>query len=290
MDDAKREKMKARIANLIAKAESTDYSAERDAFREKAESLMFQYAIEEAELAKAEGRNLRDEVIKRRVRTSPGGSAYHDSLKALLTVICNNNRCKVAFWNTSKVAQPVDGLVFGMEQDVEFVETLFASLRLQMAREMEPKFDPSMSMEDNVLHMRHAGLKWTRIEELCGLGSWGGPKTYAKACEEQGIEQRKNQNPRTMARNFAEGFVGRVGKRMYENRKRREEQNTGSGTALVPVRNAVDEVFRAGTSKSRARSASQRGKFDAEAFRRGDAAGKRADLGQTRVRKQPEIG
>lgn len=278
------DKILKRVAGLLAKAESSEYGPERDAFREKAEALMMQHAISEAQVAASKGQDVRAHVIKKRVNVAPAQSAFRDALISMMSSVALNNRCKVAFWNlTEKVSLPVDALLFGMESDVEFVEMLFMNLRLQMSQEMEPEYDDSLTLEDNVYEMRNAGLKWNRLEKKCGLGP-NGPamRAYKRACEERGEEPRKRINPRTVQRNFAEGYVRRVDIRLSENRRRREEDNE-VGAALVPVRDAVAEEFSKGTSRTRRSATRQSGRSDMNSRMRGDAAGKRADLGQTRV-------
>ena len=283
-----REKMMERIAALLAKAESTEFGPERDAFREKAEQLMEQYAIDEAELIRSEGRDPRAAVVTTWVYdVAPRDSEIRDALRVLFKACAENNRCRVAFTGivgNVKMSEPIHGW-----SDVQFVKMLFNSLRIQMASELEPKYDHSLSLEDNVYEMRNAGLKWSRLEELCGLGPNGpAQRAYERACEERGEQPRKRIQSKTVKRNFANGFAGRVAQRLRENRERREADH-GTSTALVPVSNAVNDVFKEHTTKSRGMVKRQGSRWDASAERRGKAAGDRADLGGPRVGQRPTL-
>ena len=67
------EQMKARISALLAKAESTTHEAEREAFVEKAESLMLKLGIEAAEL-EASGERKADKIVEQRLEWNGGFS------------------------------------------------------------------------------------------------------------------------------------------------------------------------------------------------------------------------
>lgn len=285
-----RDKILTRVANLIAKAESSDYGPERDAFREKADNLMLQHAIQQADLAKAGEAGSKIKIVKKSFNVAPPNSPFREALADLFWAVARHCRGRgITHGYQMAVKFPITGTVVGTEADVEYAEMLFNSLRLQMANEMEPKFDPNLSMEENVLQMRHAGLKWTRIESICGLGSWGGPKTYKKACAEAGIPERKNQNPKTIKRNFAEGFVRRVNLRFME-LKRRQEETHDAGAALVPVTDAVTDAYEEFFPDSKPARPKQSGNIDPEAQSRGDAAGRRAHLGQPEAPGKRTLG
>lgn len=298
MDQERRKKMMEKVASLIAKAEATDYSEERDAFRAKADELMVAYAIEESELVQRQGRSLKDEVKQRRIRVAGADSPYRDPLVSLIASVARHARCRIVFYGLHYgVSYPVEATVVGMEQDLDYVEMLFASLRLQMANELEPKYDPSLSLSENVYQMRNAGLKWERIHPLAEAAGVDTPgrtsrkwnDLYEEACFARGESPRSNVNPKTVKRNFAEGYVPRVEMRFLEVRRIRD-QHTATSTALVPVRSAVDEAYREMFPKLGSFSKKDNRKTDYQSWGRGSEAGKRADLGQGRVAPRKELG
>lgn len=67
------DQMKARISALLAKAESTTHEKEREAFVEKAESLMLKLGIEAAEL-EASGERKADKIVEQRLEWNGGFS------------------------------------------------------------------------------------------------------------------------------------------------------------------------------------------------------------------------
>lgn len=281
-----------KVAALLAKAEATEFNEERDAFRAKADELMLRYAISEAELAMAGGRESKVKVVSRLMDVAGMDSPYRDVLTDLHFRLVGHSRCRAVYYGLRASARAgVRSMVYGMEADVEYVEMLFNSLRLQLAGELEPKFDSTKSINDNVFAMRNAGLPWSRIEAMCGLAPYGpAQKAYKEACEAKGEEPRRI-NPKTVKRNFAEGFYLGVSNRLSEMKRAQEAQASTAGSALVLVSNAVDEAFNEAHPNLKSTSSRRQGKADLESMRRGVEAGKRADLGQTRVGgKQKEIG
>lgn len=280
-----------KVRGLLAKADSTEFSAERDALREKADNLMLKFAIEEAELASVQGRTLKDQVIKKRILIVGQNSPYREALGDLFSVTARHARCRIVFHGYSApVRNPLYGTMVGMESDVEYAEMLFTSLKMQVANELEPQYDHGLSLEDNVYIMRHAGLKWRRVEEQCGLDPYGpAQRAYGRACEQRGEEPRKRVNPKTVKRNFVEGFVARINARLREIRKRQEQHHGSSGNALVLVRDAVGEAYEEMFPDLKLSRSRQSGKIDVESWMRGQRAGDRADLGQSRMREPKRL-
>lgn len=290
MTDDKRKKMLKRVADLIAKAEGTEFSAERDALRNKADDLMVRYAIEEAELARDQGRNLKAEVEKKSMSVAGPDSPYRQQLIDLHWSLVRHSRCQAVYHGMrSNVSQPVYATVVGMPADLEYVEMVFTSLRLQMVNELEPVYDHGKTLQENVYEMRNAGMKNSRIEEQCGLsGGSAVRKHYEAECAERGEQPRKNVNPKMAKRSFSEGFVMQVANRLAA-LKRRQEEDKGTGTALVPVNDAVQEVYDEMFPDVKASKIRRNRNRDYASVSRGVEAGKRADLGQKRVSKRPEL-
>lgn len=280
----KRKNVMKKVAALIAQAESTEFSAERDAFRAKADDLMLRYAIEEAEIAMADGGQARVTVRNERVNVAGPDSPYREELVDMMALVARHARCQLVFHGyTDKAMYPVEATLVGMDADLEYVKMLFNSLRLQLASELEPKWDPAKSLRRNVFAMRTAGLGWNRLEKLCGLPPGGKARQiYYEACDALGQEP-KRINSKTVKRNFARGFVVEIGNRLRSIRRAQEEQSTASGNALVLVRDQVADEMKTLFPNVRQAAPKKRGKADSDAMSRGVNAGRSADLGQTRV-------
>jgi hypothetical protein len=114
-----------RVRALLAKAESTSFEQEAEAFTAKAQELISRYAIDEALLHRDE--EVGDAAVRRIHLDDP----YADAKAVLVTAVGDANRCRTvqtdAFgWVT----------VFGFEQDLDAVELLATSLLAQATAAM----------------------------------------------------------------------------------------------------------------------------------------------------------
>lgn len=120
------DKMLARVRSLLAKAESTEFGAEAEAFTAKAQDLMTRYAIDEALVRAQHGSIVGVDAL--RVMIEP---PYAAEKALLLHLVAEANHTR-AIW--SKWASFVT--LIGVERDVDHVEMLFTSVLLQAVREM----------------------------------------------------------------------------------------------------------------------------------------------------------
>jgi len=127
------EKMLARVRALLAKAESSEFQAEADAFTAKATDLMMQYAIDEAML-QHDGKASTDKVIARQFKVEGYAKAkaqlMYNIVKAFGAdmIINRNDR---GGWST------ISGTFIGWESDLDSIEVLYASLQMQVATDMD---------------------------------------------------------------------------------------------------------------------------------------------------------
>jgi hypothetical protein len=117
------EKVLRTIRALLAKAESTEFEAEADAFTSKAQEMMTRHSIDTAMLAAQAGTGAPAGVVVRRVHLH---DPYAQQKAVLLSVIARVNgvRC---------VWEPDHGFssVMGFPVDVHLTEVLFTSLLVQ---------------------------------------------------------------------------------------------------------------------------------------------------------------
>ena len=118
-----------RIRALLAKAESTEFDEEADAFTSKAQELMTRHAIDDALLAAHEaGRSSEEQPSGRRIGID---DPYAQAKAILLTVIGEASHCR-AVWSKSLGFSTV----FGYAGDLMSVELLYTSLLLQARNAM----------------------------------------------------------------------------------------------------------------------------------------------------------
>lgn len=257
------EKYAEKIAALLAKAESTTFQAEADAFIAKAQELMTQYAISEAMLDSARGVE-RDEIEQ---RTFTYGGFYASDKGGLTWPIVRANGCRGVYMNSGTWGSTrtigdktfkmwYELTVTGFRSDLDRVSLLEASLQLQMAQALN---------------------EWWKLEDR----SW----------------MSKTENVRAR-RSFMEGFTHGVQTKLYEATKAGREaaardeaartnttEDQATESVALVLRSRKDRVddwmdkhygtLRAGRSSYRQSNSLAQGA--------GRAAGTRANIGQPGV-------
>ncbi len=119
-------KMLSKIRALLAKAESTEFPAEAEAFTAKAQDLMTHHAIDEALLADQSGESIEVQGIRVLIH-----HPYGLEKASLLDVIGRANRTR-AIWNSYASCVTL----VGVPTDVAQVDMLFTSTLVQATRAM----------------------------------------------------------------------------------------------------------------------------------------------------------
>jgi hypothetical protein len=118
-----------RVRALLAKAESTEFDAEADAFTAKAQELMTRHAIDDALLAAhGAGRNAGEQPSATRIGID---DPYAHPKAILLAVIADASQCRSVWSKTFGFST-----VFGHVGDLASVELLYTSLLLQARKAM----------------------------------------------------------------------------------------------------------------------------------------------------------
>jgi hypothetical protein len=120
------QRMLDRVRALLAKAESTDFPEEADAFTAKAQELMARHRIDHALLVAATGE--RDQPVTRRLGID---NPYEAPKTLLLQVVAEANSCR-AVW-TKRFGFTT---IVGFPTDLDSTELLFTSLLVQATRAM----------------------------------------------------------------------------------------------------------------------------------------------------------
>ncbi|GAA2631437.1 DUF2786 domain-containing protein [Paractinoplanes durhamensis] len=127
------QRMLDRVRALLAKAESTDFPEEADAFTAKAQELMARHRIDHALLVATTGQ--RDQPVTRRIAVD---NPYEAPKSLLLQVVAEANSCRAVWAKRFGFTT-----VVGFPQDLDSTELLFTSLLVQATRAMT-KAKPSI--------------------------------------------------------------------------------------------------------------------------------------------------
>lgn len=111
-----------RVRSLLAKAESTDYPAEAEAFTAKAQQLMARHAIDAALLAERGGTHVGGAERRHLTLCDP----YAKQQFLLVGLVAEANRCVAVYQPDTRTAS-----LFGARDDLEATELLTTSLLVQ---------------------------------------------------------------------------------------------------------------------------------------------------------------
>jgi hypothetical protein len=137
-----------RVQALLAKAESTEFTAEAEALLAKAQELMTRHAIDEAMLAATDGRA---DVIDADTVIIP--VPYASAKASLLAQVARANGCRCVRTGASR--GPNRCVVVGVRGDLARTTTMFAALSTQAVRAM---VQTPVPLDDGARSFRHAFL------------------------------------------------------------------------------------------------------------------------------------
>jgi hypothetical protein len=277
----KRAKILSQVRALIAKADSTTYPAEAEAFREKAEQLMERFTIEMWMVEAANENSAARKPVGRLLGidwlyTHP----FRDEVWQIFHATAYHTRCVVATWHWD---QGRIGVV-GLEQDIDYFDLMFTHLLAEMGRRLLPQIDRNRDAKWNAWNLRTKHLGWPEIawelsnagmlpwpvkvhydgakEELSGnywkydqVASYAGlevaqkwrraaRKLYRDYCRENGVEPESSKQPATSAKSYAQGWSQEIRRRLHADQERRTEsyKGTGAEVALRDIRTVVAEA------------------------------------------------
>lgn len=235
-----------KIQALLANADDESLSEEaRATYRTKAEELMIKYRIAEEEALATD--QAASTPILRTVRVTSYGTG-HLSRYYVGTFLDIASHCgvRVKFdWEQGYVAQTV-----GYEGDVRYVEFLWTAALLMFSTRINPSWDASLPVEENVWRMRNAGIKRARIADLAG---WNGVKAsdrskvqrvYLAECRKRGEVARATglgHQADTFQQAYADEFRTTLAQRMREARDAVDSVN--GGLVLHGRQGRIDEAF-----------------------------------------------
>ena len=119
-----------RVQALIAKAESSPFPAEADAFMAKAQAMINDHAIDEARLRGADPTSVGHDAV-------PMTGTYTKERSLIWGAVANANRCKLltmSSYGSSKVSELT---LIGRDQDRQLVRILSNSLELQALKRLD---------------------------------------------------------------------------------------------------------------------------------------------------------
>jgi hypothetical protein len=252
-----------KVHGLLAKADDAACTPpEAEAFRAKAEALMFRYRIDEAMLAQAApaGAELKPEWKDWVVCGALSEWATH--YQHIARDVMNHVGVRGVFKQGLRDVYDEDGRIIdkarmyyceavGYESELRMAEGLYTAAQMAFSGRLEPKYDPALSDQVNAYNMRSAGMEGWRI----AMAIYGRddkalrPKVRAmfkaeaiKRGEDPSVLLGKGNSVKAFREDFALGFVFTLADRLRQMRNARNEMEQ-AGLVLASRNEAVNEAF-----------------------------------------------
>lgn len=240
--------MMAKVRALLDKAESTEFAAEADAYRTKAEELMAKYRIEIEDLLA--GKTLAEGIAApspipfdtQVCRNGQFSGHYAHMWGQVVTHVGVRSHTRWVYSGGEPI-WTAEGV--GFDADVQYAELLYTAARMAFSERLEPKVDAKLSDQENVYRLRSAGIERVRIADIMWgntdkvfLGRVG--RMYKAECA------LRNETPALSGR----GVTGAAYREAYANefifefaRRLQAARSGGSGVALGNRETVLSEAF-----------------------------------------------
>ncbi|MDB9846010.1 DUF2786 domain-containing protein [Acidimicrobiales bacterium] len=182
-----------RVQALIAKAESSPYPAEADAFMAKAQQLINDHAIDQARLTGADPTSVGHDTV-------PMTGTYTKERSLIWSAAAKANRCQIltlSGYGSSKVASLT---LIGREQDRQLVRLLATSLELQALKRLD-SLDPQATAGSPVVQKR-SFLRGFALEVADRLRRSGHTHAVVGQAAEQALVLARDAVDRYVGDNF----------------------------------------------------------------------------------------
>jgi len=254
-----------KVRGLIGQADHPNTGpAEAEAFRAKAEALMFKYRIDEAMLSAEERMEMGISVKWLDMDVCDGHSHYRQSYYELIRYLIQHLDVRADFIRTVgrktgdilATGERYDGpneyvatvSIVGFESDLVFIESMYASAALAFGSKLEPRYDATLSDEENCYNMRAAGMEGVRI----ALAVWGDGKK-SNCVKARKLAQKwadkvgddgsafSGHGMKLYRESYAQGFVKEYALRLQRMRTSRGSLDTG--LVLANRKDQINEAF-----------------------------------------------
>jgi hypothetical protein len=256
-----------KLLNLAMDSGATD--DERKLAQERADKLMVEHMIEQSELKKDDPNRSRATNAEWRMNLS---TEFRIETESLLMAVISHTKCramKKVDWSDRE--NPHRIIVVGMPEQIAYAERLWLITFTEMARNLYPKWDHSLTFDTNVYNHVKAGFKWREIHEIVwkelgaasGLpdpypadlqpawnprhvygGKAGKLKTALHREQKRLGEERENHTNRHSAyrRSYVKSYTGTIRTRLFRMAKESREAVSDSDRYALALRSTEDQT------------------------------------------------
>jgi hypothetical protein len=250
------DKVLDQIRKLLALADHPNTPPhEADLARARAEAKMLQYRIEEATLvSKGIHGNSNGGLtpVWRTLTIANSSSEFADYYRSIAaSCLTHVGGIGVTKWENGYIILDACGYL----TDLTYLDVLMTACLLEFGKRLEPKFDPSISIEENIYNMRSAGMERKRIARIV-FGEWetenemkAKNRKVTRIFKEESLRRGENpddvlgrgNNMQTFRRSYADGFKDQINMRLW--RMRTSVGEDSKALVLADRKEKVREAF-----------------------------------------------
>lgn len=258
------EKVMSRVMKLLKVAGDPNATeSERALAGEHAERMMAQHMIDRMDLTEEE----KTEIVKDTwdLATGEAGTKYSYHVKELMEEVLRHCGIRVnpkQGYGMREDGRPDYGVrrftIVGFPEDLAYAEAIWFRVYKEFVGNINPQWDPSKSLEDNVYLFVKAGFSWIdtyRIGRKAEHVEWpeempnGAPllrRAYKRALDERGEEFTKTRRREAYRDSFVKSYSSTIGTRLFDLRRKAKEYVADEdkfALALRSTKERVDEEF-----------------------------------------------
>jgi hypothetical protein len=249
-----------KVQKLLDKAWSTEFDGEKQSLLAKADALMVKYSIDQLAILDPSRPNTAKAIAgqKPEMRLMTVVSDYSDTevwhaMFDLFRALAEHLGCVTTYRDASYYSMNV----VGYPADLDFLEMMYVSLKLDFMQRVDPQVVPSITWQENLLALKLSGRKWERIHEMLRQdhpnyphkGMWerrfgvqftGIYKKYRDLYPE---EPANIGNPQTWRTDFCLGYVRGIRSRLREMRAATVAESDNLPALIKSKRDEVNSMF-----------------------------------------------
>lgn len=238
----------ARVAALLAKAESTTHEEEADALRAKAQELINKYKLAEEDLLAQDPAAIK--IINEMWVISNRWSRFRYDYMSLMELVAQHNDVKIKFV-TLRAEDATAVRAVGYEVDVRLAMMMWNAVAEAHQTRIDVRYDAAVPEREMIYRLRSSGIERQKVarmmwgeEEGCKASAHAKVgKIYKEECAARGEEavlSGKGIDLATFRKAYAESFYYRFAARL---RRSRDAAGESGGLVFAGRKERVQEEF-----------------------------------------------
>lgn len=242
-----------KIAKLLAQAEHPNTSdVERDTFLAKADAMMLQHAIDEAQVRASQSPNERRKPVRVDVQLFDTNTVYGNKMRVIAGKVARVLGVSMAYSSRENMCH-----LIGFSEDVSWMQMLFLNIQSNFVSKIRPRWNDELSLSENVAAFRESGVSWGDVSKIAhqhgAIDDYDRKGEFAQGdklaalykahCKAKGTQPITITRHKAYRHTFTEAFTNRIMARLEEMQEARRGASSGFEVVLYDAAKAVEDMF-----------------------------------------------